>query len=98
MAKTKTVFFCTSCGNESPKWQGRCQACGQWNTMEEHIEKPSAPGKARISSASKRIARKITEVATDASAMVLLDDNFATIVNAIEVGRTVYNNIKKSIT
>ena len=40
MAKTKTVFYCTSCGNESPKWQGRCTACGEWNTMEEHIEKP----------------------------------------------------------
>ena len=42
MAKTKTVFYCTSCGNESPKWQGRCTACGEWNTLVEHIEKPSA--------------------------------------------------------
>ncbi|WP_419749184.1 calcium-translocating P-type ATPase, PMCA-type [Terrisporobacter petrolearius] len=39
-----------------------------------------------------------TDVAKDASAMILVDDNFATIVNAIEVGRTVYTNIKKSIT
>ena len=42
MAKTKTVFYCTECGNESPKWQGRCSACGAWNTMQEHIEKPTA--------------------------------------------------------
>ena len=39
MAKTKTVFYCTACGNETPKWQGRCAACGAWNTIEEHIEK-----------------------------------------------------------
>ena len=39
-----------------------------------------------------------TDVAKDASAMILTDDNFATIVSAIEVGRTVYNNIKKAIT
>lgn len=66
MAKAKTVFFCTSCGNESPKWQGRCQSCGQWNTIEEHIERPSAPGKVRTSSASTRVARRITDVTTDA--------------------------------
>lgn len=33
--KMKSVWFCTSCGNESPKWMGRCPACGEWNTMVE---------------------------------------------------------------
>ncbi len=33
--KTKTVFFCRSCGNESPKWLGKCPACGEWNTYAE---------------------------------------------------------------
>ena len=47
MAKTKTVFFCTNCGNETPKWMGRCPGCGAFNTMEEHIEKPVAAGKAK---------------------------------------------------
>ena len=41
MAKQKTVYFCTSCGNETPKWQGQCPVCGQWNTIQEHIEKPA---------------------------------------------------------
>ena len=34
-AKTKTVWFCSSCGYESPKWLGKCPACGEWNTMKE---------------------------------------------------------------
>ena len=49
MAKTKTVFFCTECGNETPKWMGRCPGCGAYNTMEEHIEKPALPGKTKAS-------------------------------------------------
>ena len=56
MAKTKTVFYCTACGNETPKWQGRCPACGAWNTIEEHIEKPTAVGKAK--SAPVGLSRK----------------------------------------
>jgi len=34
-AKTKTLWYCSSCGNESSKWMGRCPACGEWNTMVE---------------------------------------------------------------
>lgn len=34
-AKTKTVFFCNSCGYESPKWLGKCPSCGEWNTFVE---------------------------------------------------------------
>lgn len=33
--KVKTVWFCRSCGNESPKWMGKCPACGEWNAMVE---------------------------------------------------------------
>lgn len=47
MAKAKTVYFCTECGNESPKWFGQCPSCGQWDTFREHIEKPAAPGRSK---------------------------------------------------
>ena len=33
--KAKTVFYCTECGNETPKWAGRCPACGAWNSIVE---------------------------------------------------------------
>ena len=45
MAKVKTVFFCTNCGNETPKWMGRCPGCGAFNTMQEHVEKPAPSGR-----------------------------------------------------
>lgn len=66
MAKTKTVFYCTSCGNETPKWQGRCPACGAWNTLEEHIEKPVAVGKAKSAPVGQsRKPQRISEVDCD---------------------------------
>ena len=37
-SKEKSVFFCKSCGNESPKWFGKCPACGEWNTCVEEKE------------------------------------------------------------
>ncbi|MEG0756619.1 MAG: DNA repair protein RadA, partial [Oscillospiraceae bacterium] len=42
--KAKTVFYCTECGNETPKWQGKCTACGAWNTVVE--QPPEAKKKA----------------------------------------------------
>ena len=66
MAKVKTVFYCTECGNETPKWQGRCPACGAWNTMEEHKEKPAAvPGKSRPAPVgSSRRPQRLSQVNT----------------------------------
>lgn len=64
MAKTKSVFYCTSCGNESPKWQGRCSACGAWNTMEEHIATPSGRAKAAPVGVS-RVPQKLCDVTSD---------------------------------
>lgn len=43
MAKTKTAYFCQSCGYESAKWLGKCPSCNQWNTfVEEIVEKNPA--------------------------------------------------------
>lgn len=56
-AKTKSVYFCSDCGYESPKWLGKCPGCGEWNTFVE--EKVSAkPGK----SARKGLVRSSTPV------------------------------------
>lgn len=48
MAKTKSVYFCSACGYESPKWLGKCPGCGEWNTFtEEKVTVPAKKGAAR---------------------------------------------------
>jgi DNA repair protein RadA/Sms len=42
MAKQKTVYNCTECGGQSPKWQGQCPHCGAWNTLVESVAQPAA--------------------------------------------------------
>lgn len=37
MAKLKTVYVCTQCGAESPKWIGKCPSCGEWNSYVEEV-------------------------------------------------------------
>lgn len=66
MAKIKTVFFCTECGNETPKWQGRCPACGAWNSLTEHVQKPVQSGRAISAPVGiSKHPKKLTEIDCD---------------------------------
>jgi DNA repair protein RadA/Sms len=47
MAKTKSHFVCQSCGQQSPRWVGRCADCGEWNSFVEEAETRRAPGAPR---------------------------------------------------
>ena len=65
MAKTKSAFFCSSCGNESPKWLGKCPACGEWNTyVEEPVIKLSGPKQSFTSSNQKSKPLLLHEIVT----------------------------------
>ena len=62
--KTKSVFFCTECGNENPKWSGRCSACGAWNSMvEQTAEKVSKGSNKRVGTTNVK-STCITELDT----------------------------------
>ncbi len=61
MKQPKTLFYCTECGNETPKWAGRCPACGAWNTVVERPE-PAVKGKGRASSSRTAVLRKALPV------------------------------------
>ena len=49
MAKEKTVYVCTNCGQDSPKWVGKCPSCGAWNTYVEEIIRKEPANKRPVS-------------------------------------------------
>ena len=57
MAKSKTIFVCSECGYETPKWLGKCPACDNWNTFyEEKVQDVTSSGKAvKLKDAAKPI-------------------------------------------
>lgn len=50
--KSKTMYICSACGYQSPKWSGQCPDCGQWNSLVEEVVTEVKPSKAQKSSAS----------------------------------------------
>jgi DNA repair protein RadA/Sms len=49
MARTSPVFVCSACGGVTPKWQGQCPQCSEWNTLEQGVARPVGPA-ARVPS------------------------------------------------
>src|SRR4051812_49408241 len=82
MAKTKSAYFCQSCGFEAAKWLGKCPSCGQWNTfVEEIIDKPNAavPNWKSISNGSTSLQRankavQVTEITYSEEHRILTPD------------------------
>ena len=75
MPKAKTLWYCTSCGNESSKWMGQCPACKEWNTMVEAPVRAASPSKAASGSFGTTERRKpvrLREVDSSAEARVSL--------------------------
>lgn len=67
MAKIKSVYVCSECGYESPKWYGKCPSCGEWNTMNEEVKdtSKSAPvTKSRVIT-SYSMPATINEISTE---------------------------------
>lgn len=66
MAKIKTVWVCSACGNDFPKWEGRCSACGAWNTLvEEKVAVENASrSKGGLSSRQKAKPLRVSEIET----------------------------------
>lgn len=58
--KSKTVYFCSNCGHESPKWLGKCPGCGEWNSF---VEEKVVTGKSAKSAKRKEEAAKPVKLA-----------------------------------
>ena len=65
-SKLKTIYVCTECGYEAPKWYGKCPGCGEWNTMEEEIRdtSPVSSKSAGVSSAAGLKPVRMNEIDT----------------------------------
>ena len=75
MAKIKSAWFCSECGAESPKWQGKCPSCGAWNTMvEEKISAKSSKNAAGVRRAKSKI-QKVTEIELNEEPRIKMPSN-----------------------
>lgn len=67
MAKQKTIYCCSECGNETPNWAGKCPSCGSWNTLQEvKLEAKSAKAASARITYRDHTPKKLSELDTSA--------------------------------
>lgn len=77
MAKLRTTYFCQNCGAQSPKWVGKCNMCGEWNTyVEEVVEKPDPKQAASGVPVKDRVAKPVPvhEIDVNEQPRILMPD------------------------
>jgi len=92
MAKDKTAYVCENCGQESPKWIGKCPACGQWNTFKE-IKVAPASSSVRAKAAASSQLSTLNSSLTQAARVLRLSDISATDDPRIDMHDTELNRV-----
>jgi DNA repair protein RadA/Sms len=65
--KAKTVFVCALCGYESPKWNGCCPGCGEWNSMSEEVRRPQAEARGKTQEARNLAGQLLKDITFDSA-------------------------------
>lgn len=73
MSKSKSIFVCQSCGQESPKWTGKCSGCNEWNTLEEQ-QQTSSKSKQTLYEVQTKKAIPVSSIKENAAIRLLTND------------------------
>ena len=73
MSKSKSIFVCQSCGQESPKWTGKCNGCNEWNTLEEQ-QQTSSKSKQTLYEVQTKKAIPVSSIKENTAIRLLTND------------------------
>ncbi|MGN0627234.1 MAG: DNA repair protein RadA [Oscillospiraceae bacterium] len=91
MGKLKSIYVCSSCGYESPKWYGKCPECGDWNTFTEEVRTEELPSKQKTAGLVEEPAADSVMSISD----VLVEDEYRYITGISELDRVLGGGIVK---
>ena len=91
MGKLKSIYVCSSCGYESPKWYGKCPECGDWNTFTEEVRTEELPSKQKTAGLVEEPAADSVMSISD----VLVEDEYRYVTGISELDRVLGGGIVK---